>query len=104
MTCKYCGKTIKNENAPVCPHCGGFLQSTSIQQQEETLDVYCFLIGFLCVPLGFLLYVLWNKKSPLRAERTKQGAWTGLILFTLLLIVCLAVLVVSLQSFPPLTN
>lgn len=41
-TCSQCGKTIQNDKAAACPHCGANLRAQQMTQEEKLIEIRKF--------------------------------------------------------------
>ena len=76
MYCNHCGKEIIDE-AVVCPHCG-----CAVAKKQTELDAPSMgfaVLSFFIPLIGFILWLLWKDKTPLKARSCGKGALIGVI-------------------------
>lgn len=76
MYCNHCGKEV-NDDAVVCPNCGCALagKPTEIDKPNTGFGVLSFFFPLI----GFILWLLWRDKLPLKAKSCGKGALIGVV-------------------------
>ena len=79
MFCKNCGEQISDQ-AFVCPKCGVKVENTPTHPTEQDAPSTGFaILGFFLPLIGFILWLVWKDKLPLKAKSCGKGALIGLI-------------------------
>ena len=74
MFCSKCGKEIVDE-AVVCPHCGCAVAPGVAADDAPNMGFA--VLGFFIPIVGFILYLIWKDKTPLKAKSAGKGALIG---------------------------
>lgn len=81
MFCNNCGAEI-DDKAVVCPKCG-----CPVTDPNDESSTGFFVLGMLFPLIGFILWLVFKDKSPLKAASAGKGAITGIIIEAILTIV-----------------
>ena len=72
MHCSNCQTNIE-DGLLKCPVCGAY--QTALQTEirkssdlEDTISIPCAIASALIFPLGFILYFIWKRESPIRSR------------------------------------
>lgn len=73
--CQQCGSQLVDQ-ADVCPNCGCAVQAP-VSQQEDKPSTGLNILAFLFPLVGLILYLCFQKTTPVRAKRSANGRWTA---------------------------
>ena len=77
--CKVCGAKL-NDNAVICIRCGSKAEKAYTVNKEDKRDFGWAILGFILPPIiGFILYLVWKDKLPLRAASIGIGTLVGIV-------------------------
>lgn len=75
--CSQCGKELVYE-AVVCPNCGCAVQAP-VNQQEDKTSTGLNILAFLFPLVGLILYLCFQKTTPVRAKAIGKWALIGFV-------------------------
>lgn len=75
--CSQCGKELVDE-AVVCPNCGCAVQAP-VNPQEDKPSTGLNILAFLFPLVGLILYLCFQKTTPVRAKAIGKWALIGFI-------------------------
>lgn len=75
--CSQCGKELVDE-AVVCPNCGCALQAP-VNPQEDKPSAGLNILAFLFPVIGLILFLCFQKTTPVRAKAIGKWALIGFI-------------------------
>ena len=75
--CSQCGKELVDE-AVVCPNCGCAVQAP-INQQEDKPSTGLNILAFLFPLIGLILFLCFQKTTPVRAKAIGKWALDGFV-------------------------
>ena len=75
--CSQCGKELVDE-AVVCPSCGCAVQAP-VSQQEDKPSTGLNILAFLFPVIGLILFLCFQKTTPVRAKAIGKWALIGFI-------------------------
>ena len=75
--CSQCGKELVDE-AVVCPNCGCAVQAP-LNQQEDKPSTGLNILAFLFPLVGLILFLCFQKTTPVRAKAIGKWALIGFI-------------------------
>lgn len=78
MFCKNCGSEI-DEKAVVCPKCGVETGVKSQQVEQDAPNTGFAVLGFFFPLIGFIMWLIWKDKLPMKAKSCGKGALIGII-------------------------
>ena len=76
--CSKCGKEIMDE-AVVCPFCGCSVAPIPTADNKDAPNMGFGVLGFFIPIVGFILYLIWREKTPLKAKSAGMGALIGFV-------------------------
>ncbi|MFY9422715.1 MAG: zinc ribbon domain-containing protein [Bacilli bacterium] len=85
MKCSDCGGKIP-AGAKYCSYCGAEIKSVFEEKSMDAPSAGFALLSYLIPPAGFVFFLVWKKKYPLKAKYSGIGALIGLIAMALLLV------------------
>ena len=83
--CSQCGKELVDE-AVVCPNCGCAVQAP-VNPQEDKPSTGLNILAFLFPLVGLILFLCFQKTTPVRAKAIGKWALIGFIANTILIII-----------------
>ena len=83
MYCTSCGTELK-ETSKYCPKCG--VEIYRDNKNESIKSILLMIMGFFLPIVGFILYLVWKEKRPVKANSTKWGSMLGMV-FRLVIII-----------------
>ncbi len=75
--CSQCGKELVDE-AVVCPNCGCAVQAP-VSQQEDKPSTGLNILAFLFPVIGLILFLCFQKTTPVRAKAIGKWALIGFV-------------------------
>ena len=75
--CNQCGKELVDE-AVMCPNCGCAVQAP-VNQQEDKTSTGLNILAFLFPLVGLILFLCFQKTTPVRAKAIGKWALIGFI-------------------------
>ena len=75
--CSQCGKELEDE-AVVCPNCGSAVQAPAHQQVDRP-SAGLNILAFLFPVIGLILFLCFQKTTPVRAKAIGKWALIGFI-------------------------
>ena len=75
--CSQCGKELVDE-VVVCPNCGCAVQAP-VSQQEDKPSAGLNILAFLFPVIGLILFLCFQKTTPVRAKAIGKWALIGFI-------------------------
>ena len=75
--CSQCGKELVDE-AVVCPNCGCAVQ-VPVSQQEDKPSTGLNILAFLFPVIGLILFLCFQKTTPVRAKAIGKWALIGFV-------------------------
>ena len=75
--CSQCGKELVDE-AVVCPNCGCAVQAP-VNQQEDKPSTVLNILAFLFPVIGLILFLCFQKTTPVRAKAIGKWALDGFV-------------------------
>ena len=75
--CSQCGKELVDE-AVVCPNCGCAVQAP-VNQQEDKPSTVLNILAFLFPVIGLILFLCFQKTTPVRAKAIGKWAVDGFV-------------------------
>lgn len=77
--CNVCGAEL-NDNAVICIKCGCEIKKDYTANKDDKRDFGWAFLAFILPPIvGFILYLVWKNKLPLRATSVGIGTLVGII-------------------------
>lgn len=75
--CSHCGKEIMDD-AVICCNCGCAVANTdAVIDPDDAPNLGFAVLGFFIPIVGLILYLVYMKKSPLKAKSAGKGALIG---------------------------
>ena len=90
--CTKCGKELFDE-AVTCPGCGCSCETQVALAEEDKKSLGWALLGFLFPMVGFILFLVWKDKTPLKAKSCGKGALASIIFGVILFLGSFAITV-----------
>ena len=87
MYCYKCGKEL-SDDAKKCVECGAAVQN-GIPKRDKPSAAFTAL-SLLMPYLGFILYLIYEDKKPLRARSIKIGIISAVVIYILIFILVFA--------------
>ena len=92
MYCQNCGNRL-DANTAFCPRCGTQNGQPMTVEQDAPSGVFAIL-GFFFPLIGFILYLVYENKMPLRAKSAGKGALVGFIVGVVLIVAIVIITIV----------
>ena len=96
--CTKCGKELLDE-AVICTNCGCAVGGANglykIANQNDAPSAGFAVLGFFIPIVGFILYLVFNDSTPLKAKSAGKGALAGFITSIVLSISYIMLLILS---------
>lgn len=78
MQCKHCGRYV-DEKYGCCTHCGKWAYEDAEAGTKDRWRLWIAILSFLFPPVGLVLFLVWRRKKPKRADSAGKGALIGVI-------------------------
>lgn len=83
MYCTKCGSELK-ETSKFCPKCG--VEVYRDNKKESIKSIFLIILGFFLPIVGFILFLVWKEKKPVKSSSTGWGSLLGLVFRIIVLI------------------